>query len=80
MNIPGPEDTLTLVILIIGIILFPAPAYTTVILGNAADPVPEIPVHPSTGISGEHGNRNNPETVFGAYNKRGAAPLMLRGS
>lgn len=42
MNAPGREDTLTWVVLIIGILMFLALAYATVILWNGVNPVPEI--------------------------------------
>jgi uncharacterized integral membrane protein len=37
---PEPEDTLTWVVLIIGILMFLVLAYAAVILWNAANPVP----------------------------------------
>jgi|GEM_PF-2771515 flagellar basal body-associated protein FliL len=43
MNAPGREDALTWVVLIIGIVLFLVLAYATVILWNAANPVPVVP-------------------------------------
>lgn len=64
MNPPGREDTLTWVVLIVGILLLLVLAYATVILWNAANPVPEIPTHISTGTTGEYTIRTNPGTVF----------------
>jgi len=42
MNAPGREDFLTWVVLICGIVLFLVLAYATVILWNAANPVPVV--------------------------------------
>jgi len=42
MKPAGREDTLTWVVLVIGIVMFLALAYATVILWNAANPAPEI--------------------------------------
>jgi hypothetical protein len=78
MNPPGQEDTLTWVVLIIGIFLFLALAYATVILWNAANPIPEIPTHISTGTTGEHTIRNNPGTVFLTLRPEDPAAPILR--
>ncbi|MFA6361908.1 hypothetical protein [Methanoregula sp.] len=40
MKVSGREDTLTWVVLIIGIVMFLALAYATAILWNGANPVP----------------------------------------
>jgi len=64
MNPTGREDTLTWVVLIIGILQFLVLAYATMIMWNAANPVPESPTHIPTGTPSEHTIRNNPGTIF----------------
>jgi hypothetical protein len=78
MKLAGQEDTLTWVVLSIGVIMFLVLAYATVILWTGANPVPEIPTHISTGTTGEHTIRNNPGTVFLTFRPEDPAAPILR--